>query len=341
MRLFVRDHLLLVIIQLVQLFLVLLVYWLDGYRNIPTAMYAVFIGLVILTGYLVYRYMSHRPFYRRLSEPLASMDESLQPTQLAQRTGIGAPLPIALDELLQSQYLHYHRLMKTWEKQRQEHVTYMNQWVHQMKTPLSVIHLTVQGDDDDPRLASIQEEAERIERGLETVLYVSRLEAFEHDFAVERVSIRRAVDRVIRENKRSFIRHRVYPEAHIEEEIKVETDAKWFHFVLNQLLSNAIKYSSGTQQKITFTASDEAGVVSLSIRDAGVGIPSHDLRRVWEPFYTGENGRHYRESTGMGLYLVREVCRRLGHRVELESKVGAGTTVTLIFDPRWRDPTLT
>jgi signal transduction histidine kinase len=329
MKLFIREHLPLILIQTVQLFLVLLVYWLDGYRNVPTALYSVFIGLTLLAGYLIYRYAGYRLFYRKLSGSMKDLDESLQPSG-------GAPLPKALDELLQSQYRLYRQRLDEWESRRRAHLTFMNQWVHQMKTPLSVIQLTVQ-DEEDPRFASIREEAERMERGLETVLYTARLEAFEQDFTVERVSLRQAVERVVHENKRSFIRNAVYPEVNIDESLHVETDAKWLHFMLNQLLSNAIKYSAGSHAKIRFTAQErEAGTVCLSIQDRGIGIPAADLKRVFRPFYTGENGRKYRESTGMGLYLVNEICRRLGHRVELASQVGAGTTVTLVFAPRSR-----
>lgn len=326
MKLFIREHLPLVIIHLIQLFLVVLIYWLDGYRNFPTAMYSVFIGLVLLTGYLVYRYVSHRTFYQRLSRSFATLDEAVQPNGQA-------PLPEALDDLLHSQYRLYQQRLKAWESKHQAHITFMNQWVHQMKTPLSVIHLTVQGDDD-PRSTSIREEAERMEKGLEMVLYAARLESFEQDFTVERVSLRQAVERVVHENKRLFIRNYVYPEVNVDEALQVETDAKWLHFMLNQLLSNAIKYSAGNHQKIIFTAQESvSGAVRLSISDAGVGIPSTDLKRVFQPFYTGDNGRRFRESTGMGLYLVQEVCGHLGHRVDLQSEVGKGTTVSLIFAP--------
>jgi|HigsolmetaAR203D_1030402.scaffolds.fasta_scaffold00490_25 signal transduction histidine kinase len=323
MKLFIREHIPLILIQIIQLFLVLLVYWLDGYRNLPTALYSTFIGLLLLTAYLVYRYVSHRRFYRRLSGSLATLDESLQ-------TSGQSPLARALDDLLNSQYRHYKEQLKIWETKRRDHITFMNQWVHQMKTPLSVIHLTVQGEDD-PRYASIREEAERIDKGLETVLYAARLEAFEHDFAVEPVPLRKAVERVIHENKRSFIRNHVYPDVQVDEMLFVDSDAKWLHFMLNQLLSNAIKYSSGSQQKILFSSQVEGREARLTVRDYGVGIPASDLKRVFQPFYTGENGRKFRESTGMGLYLVKEICIRLGHRVEIESKVGEGTAVTLIF----------
>lgn len=94
---------------------------------------------------------------------------------------------------------------------------------------------------------------------------------------------------------------------------------------------NAIKYTDGEHKKVTVVAyRAEQGTV-LEVRDRGVGIPPQDIRRVFEPFYTGENGRRFGESTGMGLYLVYEVCRRLEHRLELESRPGEGTAVRLIF----------
>ncbi|PZD97622.1 sensor histidine kinase [Paenibacillus sambharensis] len=326
MKLFFREHLPLFALQVVQLFMVLLVYWLDGYRNLPTALYSVFIGLIILSGYLAYRYVTHRRLYRRLTEPLETLDES-------SRLDAGyAPLARAVDELLQTQYRHYQHKLNVRERQRNDHLTFMNQWVHQMKTPLSVIHLTLQQDDDhDPKYSSIREEVERLEQGLETVLHAARLEAFEHDFQVEPVNLRRAVDQVIRDNKRMFIRSSVYPEVSLDPSLTVESDAKWLAFILFQLLTNAVKYSSSKANKVYITGGIQGKRVMLEIRDQGIGIPKSDLKRVFQPFFTGENGRLYRESTGMGLYLVQEICRRLDHKVELESSVNQGTTVRLLF----------
>jgi OmpR family two-component system sensor histidine kinase YxdK len=249
-------------------------------------LYSVFLGLFILSGYLLYRYVSHRSFYMRLTNPMTSLDESMQ------QSG-HAPLAEALDQLLQEQYRHYQAQLKKWEKRRNDHITFINQWVHQMKTPLSVIDLTAQAEDD-PRFISIREEADRIAKGLETVLYAARLEAFEQDFQVETVPLRRIVEKVIHENKRYFIRNYVYPEVKVSEEIIVESDAKWLAFVLNQLLTNAIKYSAGSHDKITISAWIRGQEAVLEVRDRGIGIPKSDLKRVFRPFYTGENGRKYR-----------------------------------------------
>lgn len=322
MRLFLREHLPLVLVQLVVLTAVLLVFWLDGYRNLPTALYSLFLGLVGLGAYLCWRYFSHRDLYRKLTEMPSTMEESI-------RSSGHQPMSEALDQLMKHQYRHYQNSLLALEQKKSEHLTFMNQWVHQMKTPLSIIHLTVQ-EGDSPAYTSIREEADRLEKGLETVLYTARLESFQQDFRVEPVGLRQIAEKAVHENKRLFIRNYVYPEVQMEEGLEVESDAKWLIFALSQLLTNAIKYSK-VNQTVTLTARHTGKEIILEIRDRGIGIPQHDLKRVWEPFYTGDNGRTHRESTGMGLYLVREICRNLGHGLELDSRIDEGTTARIIF----------
>lgn len=323
MKLFFREHMPLVILHVVQLFVVLLIYWLDGYHNLMTALYSVFLGLIFLTGYLVYRYVSHQSLYRRLTDPLETLDDSIQ-------GGGYSPLSEAFDHLLQVQYRHYQQQLKLTEKTRNDHLTFINQWVHQMKTPLSVIRLMME-EAEDLRSASILEETARMEKGLDTVLNAARLEVFERDFRVEAVSLRTIAQSVIHENKRLFIGSKVYPELTVQSDLIVETDAKWLSFMLDQLITNAIKYSANRNHKLTISSSIRGKEAVLEIRDRGIGIPPSDRKRVFQPFFTGENGRLYRESTGMGLYFVQEISKRLGHRVELESEVGEGTTIRLIF----------
>ncbi|MMZ59804.1 Sensor histidine kinase GraS [compost metagenome] len=168
-------------------------------------------------------------------------------------------------------------------------------------------------------------------KGLEMVLYVARLGVFEHDFRVERIQLHEVVHNVIHENKKLFIRNQVYPEISIDPALTVESDAKWLRFILNQLLSNAIKYSAGSRENVTVNAYPKNRAVILEVKDRGIGIPKADLSRVFRPFYTGENGRRFKESTGMGLYLIHEVCEKLNHKIELESEINKGTIARIIF----------
>ncbi|WP_153978208.1 sensor histidine kinase [Paenibacillus xylanilyticus] len=325
MKLFMREHLALTCWVVVILITVVGVFWYDGYDHMLTAVYAVSLGLFLYTGYLTYRYMSHRAFYTRMTQPMNSLNEFVPLEEMV-------PLSVALEKLLDSQYGHYHAHLHRLEQRQQEYLTFMNQWVHQMKTPLSVIELTVQDEeDDDPRLRSIREEADQMRRGLETVLYVARLDTFEQDFSVEPVTLKAAGEEAIHELKRFFIRNHVYPEIQMDASLIVQSDAKWIRFVIVQLLSNAIKYSSGNGQKIYLRAYKADRSIILEVQDQGAGIPKSDLNRVFQPFFTGENGRHFKESTGMGLYIVKEVLTRMNHRIDLESVYGEGTTVRITF----------
>lgn len=322
MRLFLRDHFLLILVNVLQILILLLVFWMDGYHNLSLHFYALFLATFILMLYLTFRYLLHRRFYNRLSNPMNQMDEAFETLDTA-------PLAKALGELLKRQHRIYMNQLDQQEKRRNDHLTFINQWVHQMKTPLSVIELITQ-ENDDEHLESIREETDKLEKGLEMVLYAARLEMFEQDFQVEPVSLKSVIEAAIRENKRFFIKNHVYPEVHVSG-TTVESDEKWLEFIFNQLITNAVKYSTGKGRKVVITETKDALETIVTVQDYGVGIPKTDVKRVFNPFFTGENGRNYRESTGMGLYLVKEVCEKLGHKIELTSVRGEGTSVQIRF----------
>src|SRR5690606_13448253 len=117
----------------------------------------------------------------------------------------------------------------------------------------------------------------------------------------------------------------------VDEKFTAATDRKWMKFILGQLITNAVKYTFEENKKVYLSASCHKSHIKLSIRDEGIGIPSTDLARVTKAFFTGENGRKTAESTGMGLYIAKEVCAKLGHELTLESAVGQGTTVSILF----------
>ncbi|USG66385.1 sensor histidine kinase [Brevibacillus ruminantium] len=323
MRLFLRDQWAFLTMFFIQLFLLILIFALDGYWNPSLISYAVFLCFFFGGCFLAFRYLSNRLVYQRLSAPVRTLEE------LTLAHG-NSPLGRAMDQTFQDQYRLFKEQLHAYETKQRDHTTFIQQWVHQMKTPISVIHLLLQ-DEDDPRVESVREEVDRIKRGLETVLYSARLDRFEQDFLIEPVSLRRLAQNVVSENKRLFIRNQIYPELAVDEHWVVESDEKWLSFVLNQLLTNAVRYSDKKGSKVTIRSFARGKHVVLEVEDSGIGIPSEDIQRVYQPYFTGENGRKYPESTGMGLYLVKEICGRLSHEVELESKVGVGTKVRIIF----------
>lgn len=326
MKLFLKDHQLLIAMQIMQLGLIFLILWLDGYRDVGTVVYAIFLGIFLFTCYLVYRYVTRRTVYQRLSRPMATLDESLE------KTG-QEPIAEALDQLLKSQYRLYEQRIGKTEVRKEEHMTFIDRWAHQMKTPLSVIELTAQ-DLDEPESSNIREETERIKTGLSTVLYMARLRTIEQDFRITPVLLENLVQEVNRDNKRFFIRNKVYPKMKKERSgITVESDEKWLFFIMTQLIQNAVKYSSGQSQQLIISLYERDESAIFEVEDFGVGIPEEDRQRIFHAFYTGENGRNYRESTGMDLFLVKEVVDYLGHEMEMETAVGQGTTFRIVFSP--------
>ena len=324
MKLFLKEHIRLIVLQMIQFSLIPFILWLDGYENLKIVFYSIFLAIFFLSCYLIYQYISHRKFYHLLSEKPHSLDETIQQTDQA-------PLSQALRDLLINQYKHYQNELEDRKRRQSEHLQYIDRWVHQMKTPLSVIELTAQ-NLDEPESSSIREETDRIKTGLNTVLYMARLRSIEQDFHIKPVSLKKIVDEVNHDNKRFFIRNEVYPQLQEKNKgITVESDEKWLFFILSQLIHNAVKYSKGKSNQIIISIYERDREAVLEVRDYGVGIPKTDMKRVFNTFFTGENGRMFRESTGMGLYIVKEVVNYLQHQIELVSKQGVGTTLRIVF----------
>lgn len=324
MKLFMREQSPLIIVYLAQLIMITLVYRLDGGSGVTVSLYAALLSTILLLGYLAYRYLANRTFYERLMTVPASLEESGGPAQ-------NTPLAGSLRMLLTQQFRLYQNDLHNYRHKLEEHIHFINQWVHGMKTPLSVIHLMIQ-DKDGPPFTAIGDELDRLKKGLETVLYTARLDTFEHDFYVERLELSAVVRSVTSEQKRLFIRKRVFPVISVESGIMITSDEKWLSFVITQLITNALRYTVEEGKFVHFHGYlEEQGRAVLEVRDEGVGIPPGDLPRVFDPYFTGVNGRSFQESTGMGLYLVKQICGKLEHEVEITAEVGKGTAVRIIF----------
>ncbi|MGW7161551.1 sensor histidine kinase [Paenibacillus taichungensis] len=322
MKLFLRDQLPLIGFYLLQMLLVPCVYWLSGEdRPMKIVLYGMFLSTVVLLVYLTVRYFQIYPYYRVLQQPQRLVQEPFQ--------SLGnAPVANCLQELMHELERNRQHEMGQLRMHSEQQVVFMNRWVHQMKTPLSIIQLTLEDVDDDKTAGSIQDELDKMRKGLEMVLHSSRLEQFEGDFRVELLSLPEVVRSSVAENRRLFIRRGITPDIQMDNELLVYSDSKWLRFMLTQILTNAVNYSdSKSGKKVMITAYMKEERIVLDIQDQGIGISAEDIQRVFNPYFTGERGRQYHESTGMGLYLVREISARLGNQIELFSKPDEGTLV--------------
>lgn len=200
-------------------------------------------------------------------------------------------------------------------------VDYYTVWAHQIKTPIAAMRLTLQ-KEDVPEARRLASELSRIEQYVEMVLVFVRLGSDYSDY----VFARQDIDEIIRSSVKKFASEFIDRRIRLEYDsvdIQAVTDEKWFAFVVEQLLSNALKYTREGSIKIY-----SEGKV-LCIKDTGIGIAPEDLPRVFDKGYTGCNGRTDRRASGLGLYLCRRICQNLGIDISISSTIGEGTTVRL------------
>lgn len=202
-------------------------------------------------------------------------------------------------------------------------IDYYTVWVHQIKTPIASMHLTLQ-NEDSPLARSIRDDLFRIEQYVEMVLCYLRLDSETTDFVIAEVDLDKILRQAFRRFSGQFISKKLtlnYTPAHEP----VLTDEKWLLFVIEQLLSNAVKYTpSGGVITVRL---DRDGV--LLLQDTGIGIAPADLPRIFERGYTGLNGRADKRASGLGLYLCRRICQNLHHAIRVTSAPGQGTAVYL------------
>ncbi|MCH7322837.1 sensor histidine kinase [Solibacillus sp. MA9] len=322
-KLFIREHISYVLFQVVLIAFLLVLFWLDGLRNVSTAIYVIAISMLLITSFLVVRYMLRRRYLAKIVELPVRMEDALQKNSKTSEYAI-------TEQYLSELYKIYQHEVQTLYATQSRQYKFMNQWVHQMKTPVSILELLLQQEEELDK-KSVQEEVERLKRGLEMVLMHARLENFSDDMQIVQISLKSAVMTAVNDNKRLFIANRVFPEVEVDEAIVVMSDLKWLRFFLEQFITNAVKYTFEPNKKIYISAKKIEHQIHLMIRDEGIGIPMADLSRVTKAFYTGENGRKTGESTGMGLYIAKEICDRLGHQLVITSEVDKGTQIEVIF----------
>ncbi|MCM2676826.1 sensor histidine kinase [Alkalicoccobacillus plakortidis] len=326
MNLFWRDHRLLIIVHILQAIIVGSILFLDPGAEPTSLMYAIFLSFLLLTGYLVYRYFVLAPYYKKLTDVSSGHHDF--------KIEGNHPLILAHNQLLARYYNQHQAEQHQLEIRKNQQVQFMTQWVHQMKTPVSVMNLITQNEADYHEYPALRTELKRLEKGLDLALHTARFEQFEQDFRIKSVQIKTLVQQVVQENKRLFILKEMYPKIDVDNEMYVSTDPKWLVFMLDQIIVNAIKYTKDSGKHLVIETIIADHKPTLKITDQGVGIQAADLPMIQRPFYTGENGRKYGESTGMGLHLVYQLCEKLHIKIDIQSKVGNGTTVTLQFPTR-------
>ncbi|MGN0998142.1 MAG: sensor histidine kinase [Faecousia sp.] len=238
--------------------------------------------------------------------------------------------PPAVDGILDCDYQEIIHLLCQEQSRRdsdmalhyQETIDYYTVWVHQIKTPIASMRLNLQ-NEDTPLARQLSSDLTRIEQYVEMVLTFLRLDSDSTDYVIREHDLDTIVRQAVRKFAGEFIARKlklIYDPI----DAKVITDDKWLSFVVEQVLSNALKYTPGGSIHIYLEAPK-----TLCVRDTGIGIAAEDLPRIFEMGYTGCNGRTDQKASGIGLYLCKRICRNLGHSISATSVPGEGTVIRM------------
>ncbi|MGX7420137.1 sensor histidine kinase [Carnobacterium gallinarum] len=255
--------------------------------------------------------------------------------------GLLSPLDAAMNEeqkfiqgYINDLLILHQKEMNRLSKNQQDQKDFVDSWVHEIKVPLAGTKLIIESVEDDiseKKYYQLESELKKINHYVEQVLYYSRLDSFSRDYLLHEYSLERIVNNIIRNNATYFIQNQLAFELTGDDQ-KILTDEKWLHFILEQIISNCIKYTP-KGGKISIQISKNNLGVWLAITDTGIGIPEEDQRRIFDKGFTGFNGRNdtSHHSTGLGLYLAKNLGEKLGHQLFVESTVGKGTTFKILF----------
>lgn len=327
---YLLDKIKLIIFYVLLMSLISAVVYLDGLVKITLGniLYINVIGLSLFLLYLLLDYFSFKKYYSTINYILKNRKEDIL-TSLPKAKNHEQAL---WSEIIMNVYREHQQKLDKLHEEKKENSEFVNSWVHEIKTPIAVSRLVIENSRNkskDEILNSIEEEIDKIDSFVEQALYYSKLDDFSKDYFVKENNIEKMIKELVKKNAKTFINKKIGIEL-LNLDINVCTDKKWIMFILDQILSNSLKYTN-EKGKITINTEISNKEKVLIIGDNGVGIKEEDLDRVFNKGFTGYNGRKEYKSTGMGLYLAKRLAVKLGHNITIESVYGKYTKVKIHF----------
>ena len=324
---FLKDRLYSIIIALFCYFIILLV--LLAYKSDKAIVIA--ITIILLVTYILLfltDFFRKKKFYTDLLTNIENLDKAYLVLETLNRPEFyeGELLCQALYEIDKSM----NENVRIEKEQLLDNKEYIEMWIHEVKRPLASLVLTLNNQKNilDRKTKNI---LKRLEDYVDQVLYYVRSENAEKDYFIKEVDLSKVIKNVGIKNMDDLLDNKV--EFIVDKtNYKVFTDSKWLEFILNQIINNSIKYKRNIDNSyIKIYVKDNLDTTVLIIEDNGIGIKTSDIRQVFDKTFTGTNGREKTTSTGMGLYIAKNLCKKLGHKIEIESTENEYTRVFITF----------
>ncbi len=320
--------------------------------SILIRVYCAFIIVFVMALAILIEYKKKKDYYNELIKNMEDLKEKYLISEI-----IKTPNFIEgkiLKDILQDTGKSMLENVNYYKNIQEDYKEYIELWIHEVKIPIAASKMIIENNKELTRnsreslqikdtetdsityksdiLRSIDEELDKVENYTEQALFYARSNAVEKDYIINKTDLKEIVNGAILKNKTTLINEKVSLELSNLKDEEVYTDSKWAVFIINQIIQNAIKYSKKENKKIEISSQEKNDKVILYIKDNGIGIKKGEITRVFERGFTGENGRIIgQKSTGIGLYLCKKLCDRLGLGIELNSEKDKGTEVRIIF----------
>ena len=286
----------------------------------------IIMGLYVVS--IAIEYFKKKKFYDNLSNMLEELEEEYLITEIINTPDFleGKLLKNTIETIDKSMLENVNK----YKYMTEDYKEYIELWIHEIKIPIATSKMVIENNKNEVT-KSIDEELDKVENYIEQALFYARSNTVEKDYYIRKVVLKEIVNESIKKNKSSLIQEKISIDIH-DLDIEVNTDNKWIVFILNQIIQNSIKYRRKENSAIEIYANQGKENVILYIKDNGIGIKQGEITRVFEKGFTGTNGRlSNKKSTGIGLYLCKKLCNKLGIGIELNSVQNEETEVRLVF----------
>lgn len=325
---FLKDHLYSIAITIFSYFIILLI--LLAYKTDKALIIALTIIIFVTSTILLLTdYLRKYKFYTNLLANIDNLDKAYLVLETLTKPEFyeGELLYQALYEINKSMGENINKIEEQWHNFKE----YIEMWIHEVKIPLATLIL-IDNNHKDKFDKKTKVQLKRLEDYVDQVLYYARSENAEKDYLIKEVSLSKVIKNVGLKNMDDLLENKIDFLVDDTTNISVLTDSKWLEFILGQIVNNSIKYKRDIPNShIKISVSDEPSKTTLIIEDNGIGITKSDLKQVFDKTFTGENGRLKGKSTGMGLFISKNMCKKLGHKIAIASEENKYTKVSITF----------
>ena len=325
---YLKDKLYFIILFLT--FLSLIILLLVGFK-VSLELIIVIISLLVIFAILVLiiEYLKKRNFYNEFINIVDKLDKKYLVIEMLN------PPNFQEGEILYNKLYGINKSMleniKNYEISMNDFKDYIEMWIHEVKIPLSSLVLMIHNNKNNIS-SKMVDQVNRLDNYVDQVLFYVRAENAEKDYLIKKTYLNKVINKIALKNKDYILENNIDFNV-LNCEKKVLTDSKWLEFIIDQIINNSIKYKRDIASSFIKIYTEENNEeIRLIIYDNGIGIDAKDLPRVFDKTYTGTNGRLKSKSTGMGLYIAKNLCEKLGHKIAIESKVNEYTKVIITFN---------